>query len=238
MVGGVKVVNFIICDDNRKDREKVEKIVDKFMMKNQLHYEKHLFDDYDDTFLKLVKKKIAFKVYILDIEAPSMSGIDVARIIRNRDVNSVLIFLTGHNELAETVIRNDFLFLSFINKFDNCEERLINALGECLKILGVRKNLRFKDNGILYTIAFDDILYITRDSVDRKCIIKTDYSEFRVNKTLTDMENMVSDAFTRTHKSCIVNLKRVVSVNKQHKIIKFDDGSETDLISKTYKVAC
>jgi len=182
-VGGVKVVNFIICDDNRKDREKVEKIVDKFMMKNQLHYEKHLFDDYDDTFLKLVKKKIAFKVYILDIEAPSMSGIDVARIIRNRDVNSVLIFLTGHNELAETVIRNDFLFLSFINKFDNCEERLINALGECLKILGVRKNLRFKDNGILYTIAFDDILYITRDSVDRKCIIKTDYSEFRVKYT-------------------------------------------------------
>ncbi len=177
------MVNFIICDDNRKDREKVEKIVDKFMMKNQLHYEKHLFDDYDDTFLKLVKKKIAFKVYILDIEAPSMSGIDVARIIRNRDVNSVLIFLTGHNELAETVIRNDFLFLSFINKFDNCEERLINALGECLKILGVRKNLRFKDNGILYTIAFDDILYITRDSVDRKCIIKTDYSEFRVKYT-------------------------------------------------------
>ena len=232
------MVNFIICDDNRKDRDKVEQIVDKFMMKNQLHYEKHLFDDYDSNFLKLVKKKIAFKVYILDIEAPSMSGIDVARIIRNRDVNSVLIFLTGHNELAETVIRNDFLFLSFINKFDNCEERLINALGECLKILGVRKNLRFKDNGILYTIAFDDILYITRDSVDRKCIIKTDYSEFRVNKTLTDMENMVSDAFTRTHKSCIVNLKRVVSINKQHRIITFDDGSETDLISKKYNVVC
>lgn len=232
------MVNFIICDDNRKDRDKVEKIVDKFMMKNQLHYEKHLFDDYDDSFLKLIKKKIAFKVYILDIEAPSMSGIDVARIIRNRDVNSVLIFLTGHNELAETVIRNDFLFLSFINKFDNCEERLINALGECLKILGVRKNLRFKDNGILYTISFDDILYITRDSVDRKCIIKTDYSEFKVNKTLTDLESMVSDTFTRTHKSCIVNLNRVVSVNKQHRIIKFDEGTEIDLISKKYNVIC
>lgn len=232
------MVNFIICDDNRKDRDKVEKIVDKFMMKNQLHYEKYLFDDYDDSFLKLIKKKIAFKVYILDIEAPSMSGIDVARIIRNRDVNSVLIFLTGHNELAETVIRNDFLFLSFINKFDNCEERLINALGECLKILGVRKNLRFKDNGILYTISFDDILYITRDSVDRKCIIKTDYSEFKVNKTLTDLESMVSDTFTRTHKSCIVNLNRVVSVNKQHRIIKFDEGTEIDLISKKYNVIC
>lgn len=232
------MVNFIICDDNRKDRDKVEKIVDKFMMKNQLHYEKYLFDDYDDSFLKLIKKKIAFKVYILDIEAPSMSGIDVARIIRNRDVNSVLIFLTGHNELAETVIRNDFLFLSFINKFDNCEERLINALGECLKILGVRKNLRFKDNGILYTISFDDILYITRDSVDRKCIIKTDYSEFKVNKTLTDLESMVPDTFTRTHKSCIVNLNRVVSVNKQHRIIKFDEGTEIDLISKKYNVIC
>lgn len=228
------MVNFIICDDNRKDRDKVEKIVDKFMMKNQLHYEKHLFDDYDDSFLKLIKKKIAFKVYILDIEAPSMSGIDVARIIRNRDVNSVLIFLTGHNELAETVIRNDFLFLSFINKFDNCEERLINALGECLKILGVRKNLRFKDNGILYTISFDDILYITRDSVDRKCIIKTDYSEFKVNMSLNKIESMLEKNFVKTHRSCIINSSRTVSINKRHRLIRFDNGEEIDLVSNMF----
>lgn len=231
------MINFIICDDNERDREKVSRIVDKFMMKNQLHYEKHLFDDYNNEFLDLIKRKLSFKVYILDIEAPSRSGIDVARIIRNRDVNSVLLFLTGHNELAETVMRNDFLFLSFINKFDNCEERLMTALGECIKILGVRKNLRFKDNGVLYTIAFDDILYITRDSVERKCIIKTDYSEFKVGKSLNEMESMLEGNFVKTHRSCIVNLNRAVYISKSHKLIKFDNGDEIDLISSQFTVA-
>lgn len=231
------MINFIVCDDNMKDRDRVEKIIDKFMMKNQLHYEKHLFDDYNNEFLELVKSKLSFKVYILDIEAPSRSGIDIARIIRNRDINSVLIFLTGHNELAEAVMRNDFLFLSFINKFDNCEERLMNALSECIKILGLRKNLRFKDNGVLYTLVLDDILYVTRDSVERKCIIKTDYSEFKIGKSLNEMESMLGDAFIKTHRSCLVNSHRVAYINRHQKIIKFDDGTEIDLISKQFNIS-
>lgn len=228
------MINFIICDDNKRDKQKIEDIVDRFMMKNQLHYEKHIFDDYDDEFLKIVRSKLAFKVYILDIETPTRSGIDIARIIRNRDVNSVLIFITGHNELADNVMKSDFLFLSFINKFDNCEERLMNALEEALKILGVRKNIRFKDNGVLYTICFDDILYITRDTIDRKCIIKTDYSEFKVNKSLNELASLLDENFLQSHRSCIINVKRVMAFNKSKKIIQFDEGSKIDLVSKNF----
>jgi DNA-binding LytR/AlgR family response regulator len=228
------MVNFIICDDNEKDRTKIVNLVDKFMMNNQFHYEKHIFSDYDDSFLKIIDSKLPFKVYILDIETPSRSGIDVARLIRDKDINSILIFLTGHNELGETIMKSDFLFLSFINKFDQCEERLFTALRQCLRLLGVKKNIKFKDNGILYTISLNDILYITRDSVDRKCIIKTDYSEFRVNMSLRELYGLLDNNFIKTHRSCIANKERIVAFNKNDKVIRFDEGTEIDLVSSKF----
>ena len=228
------MLNFIICDDIRKDREMIESIVSKYMMKNQLEYKTHVFKDYDDKFLKIVNEKMPFKIYILDIETPTRSGIDIARIIRHKDVDSVLIFLTGHEELGNIVIKNDFVFLSFINKFDNCENRLIKALDKSLKMFKVRKIIRFKDNGILYSIPLDDILYITRDSIDRKCIIVTDYNEFKIGKNLNQIEEMLNDDFVKTHGACLMNKKRITSFNKTKRTVTFDNGSQSDLISTRF----
>lgn len=228
------MINFIICDDVLKYRQKIEKIVSKYMMKNKLEYKTHVYNDYDADFMKIVSSKIPFKVYILDIETPTKSGIDIARIIRHKDVNSILIFITGHQELDRVVMKNDFLFLAFINKFDNCEERLINALDKSLKLFKIKKVIKFKDNGIMYSIPLDDILYITRDSIDRKCIIITDYSEFRVSKNLNEIENMVNENFIKTHRACLINKKRIISYNKPKRIVTFDNGAKTDLISTRF----
>ncbi len=228
------MINFIVCDDIVKDREIIKSAISKYMMKNKLEYKTHIFDDYNDDFIKIVQKKLPFKIYILDIETPTRSGIDIARIIRHKDVDSVLIFITGHEELGNIVMKHDFIFLSFINKFDNVEARLTKAIDKALKMFKIKQTIKFKDNGILYSIPVDDILYITRDSIDRKCIIVTDYSEFRVGKSLNELEKMVSEDFIRTHRACLINKKRVTSFNKAKRIVTFDNGTESDLISTRF----
>ena len=228
------MINFIVCDDDKKYLKMVKDIIDKYMMKNQLDYKTHLFSDYDDDFMQKVNSKLPFKIYILDIETKTRSGIDVARIIRHKDIDSIIIFLTGHEELGHLVIKDDFMFLSFINKFDSCEQRLAKALHKALKVLKIRPQIRFKDNGVSYTLALDDILYITRDSVDRKCSIKTDDLEFRVGKTLNAMLELLNANFVQTHRSCIVNTMRVAALNKKKKLITFDNGEVIDLLSDTY----
>ena len=228
------MINFIICDDVKKYREMIQNIISKYMMKNKLEYKTHVFNDYDNHFMDIVNKKLPFKIYILDIETPTKSGIDIARIIRHKDVDSVLIFLTGHQELDRIVMKNDFLFLAFINKFDNCEERLTKALDKSLKLFNVKKTIRLKDNGVIYSIPLDDILYITRDSIDRKCIIVTDYTEFKVGKNLNELEEMVTDNFIKTHRACIMNKKRITSYNKAKRIVTFDNGAQSDLISTRF----
>ncbi len=228
------MINFIICDDDKRYLKLVKDIVDKYMMKNQLDYKTHMFSDYDNEFMKIVDSKLSFKIYILDIETKTRSGIDVARIIRHKDIDSIIIFLTGHEELGNVIIKDDFMFLSFINKFDNCEQRLVKSLHKALKVLKIRPQIRFKDNGVSYTLALDDILYITRDSVDRKCIIKTDDLEFKIGKSLSSMLELLDANFVQTHRSCIVNTTRIVAVSKAKRLITFDNGETIDLLSDKY----
>ena len=228
------MINFIICDNDTKYLKLVKNVIDKYMMKNSIDYRTHLFTDYDDEFLKIVENKLPFKIYILDIEAPTRSGIDVARIIRHKDVDSIIIFLTGHNELSDVVVKDDFMFLSFVNKFDNCEKRLVKVFNKAFQFLKVRPKIRFKDNGVVYTIALNDILYITRDSVDRKCVIKTDNGEYKVGKSLSSIMELLDKTFIQTHRSCIVNTNRITSYSKSKRMITFDNNEKIDLISEKF----
>ena len=66
------MLNIIICDDNKRDLEKVVKLVDTFMTKNKYKYKKHVYNDFNDDFMKLVKSKMPFRIYILDIETLAM----------------------------------------------------------------------------------------------------------------------------------------------------------------------
>ena len=229
------MVNVIICDDNSKDRNNVETITKNFMEKRKIEYKIFSFEDYNKKFYDLCESKLPFKIYLLDIETPSRSGIDVAREIRRKDVDSVIIFLTAHEELGNIVLKNDIMFLSFINKFDNCENRLNKALDKSLNLLRKKNIIRFNDRNVLYTINTNDIIYITKDSFERKTIIKTDYTEFKVNNTLTEIISMLDSRFIQTHRACYINSDRKVKIDKTKKLISFDNGETIDLLSDTYK---
>lgn len=229
------MINFIICDDHRVVRENIVKVVHEVMMRNKVAYNTHVFEDYDSNFIKIMKSKIPSKVYILDIEAPSGSGIDIARMIRQRDIDSVIIFLTSHDELGYTILKSQFMCLTFISKYDNYVGNLKSALKKAVKMAGSKQAIRFHDQGILYTIPLADILYVTRDSVERKCVIKTDYSLFKINKNLYDLKDGLNNSFVQSHRACIVNIDRVVSVDSRNRIITFDNGETIDLLSANYK---
>lgn len=229
------MINFIVGEDTESYRLTIERIISKYMMKNDLDYSLHMFEDYNNDFLDIIDRKLSFKVYILDIETPSGSGIDMARRIRKKDLDSIIIFLTGHQELTEIILKDEFAFLSFINKFDDYEKRLKIAIEKSCRILRARKVIKFKDKGVIYTISLNDVLYITTDSTIRKSIIKTDYTEFQIGKSLCELKDMVTGNFIQTHRACIVNQNRVVSFDKKSKVITFDTGDTTNIVSSRFE---
>ncbi len=228
------MINFIICDDKVEILSSVKEIIAKVMMKNNYAYKIHSFTEYDQEFYKVMNQRLSNKIYILDIETKHSSGIDVARKIRIKDVNSVIIFLTSHDELGSVLLRDEIMFLTFINKLDNYKKRLASAIRKSVQVIGKSKILRFEHHGAIFTIPEKDILYITRDAVERKIIIVTDTTEFKLSKSLNEMLNLLSNDFVQSHKSCIINKSRINMVDKRNKCIIFDTGVKLEFLSRKY----
>lgn len=229
------MINFIVVDDNVEISKNVENIISKVMINEEVEYKINVFDDYDSKFLGVMSKAMSNKVYILDIETKSASGIDIARQIRKNDIDSVIIFITAHEELAGVIIKESLMVLTFICKFDDFDNKLKNAVENSLKIVGNKRVIRFNDYNSLYTIPIKDILYITRDSIERKSIIKTDYATYKVTKSLIELKELATDSLIQTHRACLANKQRILKIDKTKKTITFDNGLVIDLLSDSYK---
>lgn len=229
------MINFIVVDDNKKFLDIMSDIITKTMMSNKFVYKTHKFVEYDSDFYDIMNSSLSNKIYILDIETREASGIDVARKIRKHDIDSIIIFATVHNEAGLVLLKDDLMFLNFICKFDDFENKLSNSINKALEFIHHKVNIKFEDRGTIYTIPLSDILYVTKESNDRKCIIKTANSEFKVSLTLKEVVELCDNKLIQTHRSCFVNMDRVRVVDKHDNIIVFDNGLSIDMLSSTYK---
>ncbi len=229
------MINFIVVDDVKEITNKVENVISKVMMGNKLEYKIHIFNDYNDKFTDLVNSHLTNKIYFLDIETRSASGIDIARQIRKNDLDSVIIFITAHEELGSIIIRQQLMVLTFICKFDDFEVNIKDAIIKSLSYIGKKKVIKFNDNNALYIIPIRDILYITHDNVERKCLIKTSDRIYKVGKTLAELYEMADGSLVYSHRACLVNENRIVKVDKKNKSILFDNGDCINLVSDNYK---
>ncbi len=229
------MINFIVVDDIKKFSDIICQVITKLMMKNKFIYKTHVFDEYDSSFNSIMKSDLPNKIYIMDIETKNSSGIDVARKIRKFDVDSIIIFVTVHNEAGMVLLQDDLMFLTFLSKFDDFENKLYNSLSKALEYIHHKVSIKFNDRGTIYTIPLNDILYVTKESNSRRSIIKTSYTQYSVSLTLRDVLELCDNCLVQTHRSCFVNMSRVRVIDKHNNIIEFDDGSTIDLLSSNYK---
>lgn len=229
------MINFIIVDDIKKYSDIISSVVTKVMMKNCFVYKTHVFDEYDDDFYSVMESDLPNKIYIMDIETKEASGIDVARQIRKFDIDSIIIFVTVYNEAGMVLLQDDLMFLTFISKFDDFENKLYNSVNKALSFIHHKPVIKFNDKGIIYTIPVNDILYVTKESVSRKSIIKTSYAEYSVGLTLKEVVDLCDGFLVQTHRCCFVNMDRVRIIDKHLNIIEFDNGETIDLLSSSYK---
>lgn len=228
-------MEFVICDDEKLFRNKIHKVIDKIYMNNDEYYHVTEFTNFNNSFLKLIKDGSP-KIYILDIEMKDdVSGIDIARKIRNNDWESIIIFITSHNELGYQALKAQIMLLDFISKYDDYERNLESVIKKAISMINSQKTMTFNSDGISYVIHLNDILYVVKDTIDRKCIIKTTYTEIEVNRSLNYFVDNLDKRFYMSHRSCIVNTERIDKVDWKNNIIYFNNGDSIDLISRDKK---
>ena len=232
------MINFIICDDNKQFLKNEKNIIDNFMMKYDIEYNCNLFVDYDKEFEKMLAKETGLKVYVLDIQTKTSSGLDIARKIREEqdDWVSIIIIVTAFNEFKYEALSNRLFLFDFINKLSGFESKFKEDIERVIKHYDKRnKCIKYKYNQVLKNIELRHIVYIEKELDSKRCIIKTVYGSYVINKNLNDTLRLLDERFLKTSRSMIVNLDYISEYNIKDNKIVFKNGDYTFQISRGVK---
>ena len=231
------MIKFILVDDETKWLNEYEKIINKVFFKSEKEYDLFPFTKYEEQLNNLIKDNSEQKIYLmdLDLKGSKLSGMDILREIREKDWDSEIIVLTNHDRMFETVHKEIYKTFDFIEKFDNLDKRLYKDLEMIAKQNYDTGKLIYSNNKVSLQIYFKDIQYISRDTIDRKLIIKTTNNEFVVNIPIQDMLKMLDGRFSQCHRSCIINEDRVVEKNYLKSYFTTDTGEVVPLLSRRFR---
>lgn len=226
------MLRFVVCEDDNKFMERVCMDINKAMMIYKFDYKISKFNEYNEEVEKIIQDENEQKVYILDIELPVVSGLEIASTIREDDSDSSIIFLTAHPEFKNDIFYSRLTAIDYISKDKIWGDRLISTIKHIIKTTGKKKVLTFDFDCNTYRVPVKNITYIEKVQDLQKCLIHTlNGEEYEIISTITGLLDRVGPCFYKTHKACLTNVTNIKQVNYPDGIITFFNNEKTYLLS-------
>lgn len=221
------MLNFVVCEDEVEFQKQYKREIDNFMMNYDDDYNIHIFNDYDDKWEEFVQNDETYKVYILDVVTKNGSGIDAGRKIREQyqDYSSMIIIISSHTEQRFDALSKRLMLVEFINKLDNCKERLRHALFACMNNYNKRPNaLKYEYQKVSYNISHQEIVKIVREPDSKRCVISTKIKDSYTLDSLSKLEKKLGKQFVKCNRSTLINLDQVRSYDIKSNILELKTG--------------
>lgn len=230
------MVRIVVVEDDKEIQLAIKKILRKLDIFKDEEVKIEYFTKYTNNLKEIINNSAERKIYILDIELETkVSGIDIAKYIRESDWESEIIFITNHDKMFETAYRSVYEVFDFIEKFHDLENRLKKDINEIFKRNFDNKMLMFNSRNISLKIFYRSITYLYRDKDSRKIIVNTDKTQYSMNLGVNDALNYLDSRFKIVHRACIVNTDRVEAYNWTKGYFVLDTGEKVPMLSKKFK---
>ena len=169
-----------------------------------------------------------FDIVFLDIQMEGMNGIEAARSLRERQGDTVLIFITGIKEYVFDAL-DLYAFHYLLKPVDE---------GKFAKVLerAVREAARKKERRVLFiksrnlTLDQSEILYI--ESRAKKVEIHTVRQTIEIYAAMDELEGQLGEEFYRCHRAYIVNMDCITEYDSES--ITLTNGDRVYLTKKKY----
>lgn len=224
----MKKIKCIIVDDEPLAVQLLENYVQKIPFLNLVFTSNNPV-----TVLEYIQNNEADLIF-LDIQMPQLSGINFMKIAGEQ---LKYILTTAYSEYAlEGYEHNVIDYLLKPISFERFSKSTLKA----------QEHFQIKDSGISHffvkssgqqnRINFDDISFI--ESIKDYVNIKTENKEHIVLETLKSLENQLPDHFLRVHKSFIINLNKIQTIDGKNiqlvseKIIPIGETYKSDFLLK------
>ncbi len=208
-----------ICDDDRDAIEKLANTIKKYSENRQIDITVNKY--YDGK--SLISASAGADMIFLDIEMEPVNGIETAATLRIYNATVPIVYITNYPDYwqrAYKVHAFDYIIKPFEEK---SVFRAIDDYFTAAKDNQAKKILLTTERGIVVQNKNEICYFIFKQKNILTC--NTVYKEYIVKDNLSNIiKTLDSDDFYRTHKSCVVNLKYVNSMNKNNGII-MNDGT-------------
>ncbi|SMF90421.1 two component transcriptional regulator, LytTR family [Paenibacillus uliginis N3/975] len=229
-----------ICEDNKQQREQIERIVKHSIIKQKLDMKVALATgDYQDI-VDQPQHEGGRYLFMLDIDLKAdMNGIQLAGILRDSYPDCFIVFVTTHSELSYLTFQYKVEAFDFIMK-DNPEQFLLRV-DECLRKAYERhlkkgrdtRKMTIETEESIINVKHEDVLFFETSSSPHKIKLHEQYRQIEFYGTLKELEKQLDDRFFRCHKAYIVNLHNIKEIDKQNRAVHMING-ETCYVSFRY----
>lgn len=224
------MINFVLCDDSIASLNRLSKMLDAIFIKNNIEASIGFTASTPEETLDYIKSN-KVDVLFLDINLNStLSGCDIADIVRKNNKNVYIIFLTGHLEYA--LLAYKYKTFDYLPK-PIVDERLEETVLRLIDDMQAETTNYIKINNNRTIINADEVNYIKKDGM--KLVFCTNNNEtYETYSSFSKFEACLPENFIRCHKSFIVNVNNVTKLKTNENILELKNN-QTCTIDAKYK---
>ena len=204
-----------IIDDNETDIEYISALV-KGWAEAAGHTLEFSTSPSAEAFLFQYENGSGFDILLLDIEMGGMNGVELAKMIRQRDETVQLVFITGFPDfIAEGY---EVSALHYLMK-PVSSEKLCAVLDKAtVNLSKSEKRLRVTHDRQIDLIPLSRILYV--EAQKQYVLIHTPEETYRMKTTLAETKGALDEFFFQCQRSFLINLRYVVQVKTGCVVLK------------------
>lgn len=200
------MVRVAIVEDDNSFAVELERYLRRYEKERGRTLHITTFSDGDE----IVESGAPYDIIFMDVQMKFLDGMTAAKLIRQRDSEVIIIFLTnmpqyaikGYEVGAMDYILKPISYLSLAQRMDRAIELFSRRTKQYILIGGA---------GEYRKVEVSKICYI--ESQNHRVMLRTTQGELISSGTLQQMEKKLGDApFFRCNKGCLVNLEHVEAI--------------------------
>jgi DNA-binding LytR/AlgR family response regulator len=210
-------MKIIVCEDTGKDGDVLCSLIKKYFKEINCPVEIAVYEN-GGSFLDALPtlKADDVKIAFLDIFMPGITGIDVARKIRETDKEMVIVFTT--TSVDHGLDGYSVGALQYLVKPVGYPE-LEDILNKCVKLFADSlRSIEVLSDRLTVRVLLKNILYV--EILKHTCLIHTLSETIKNYHSLDEIERQLDEGtFLRTHRSFIVNMRYINDVTENDFIL-------------------
>ena len=204
------ILSIAVCDDELHSLDIIQTELYKASSDLSIPIEVYSYTNGFKIIDLIYNNKENFDILFLDIDMPNISGLEIAKKLRENNPNLILIFISAHEEYVfESIDYNPFKYIRK-NKMQSeikiaLKRAYIRILNETPKTIIVKteegESYINHDNILYFEMFLRKLTLYTNDGKERKLVGRKS-----IKKLYEELDN--SD-FVQIHSGCIVNTKYI-----------------------------